>query len=351
MSVAEDQPKPAGVSISDRYINSNCSTTEISFGILSQTMNPRPGVVIIGLWLGFAMFAKGEDCIAGQVLNLKINVDGSLTWSVSPTEPCVIDAFQLDILGDEQDEYHFTVNGTQADLSFLKTCEEWQFFVTAISNGVPGLENRLVDYVPLPANADLTLLYFIVAQITRYDVLLYWELSNHTHGECTLQYRVAITDTQSNQVQDVYFTGHLAHLSFLSPCATYHLAIRAVNTAAGGVEGPVLYRYTQIPHYPLEPPKLKHIEIGATSIRTTWELESYETNSCPVIYLYLDGGSYFNSTIRIADTFGRPPMQVNVTNLLPNSMYYFKTSVQNTGGLSTAASMAVQTLQLQSRTE
>ncbi|KAJ8925227.1 hypothetical protein NQ315_001413 [Exocentrus adspersus] len=303
-------------------------------------------ILIFGVWLCLVDVAKGEECVAGYVLNLRIHVGGNLTWTVSPAEPCRIEAFQVDVVGDRQDEYHFTVTTTYADLSYLKACEEWQFLVTPISNGVLGRQMRIVDWIPLPEDADLTLRYFNVTEVGKKDILLEWDLRNRTHGDCTLEYRVVVTDRQSSSSRDVYFTGHFARLDFLSPCVPYRLTIRAVNMGNGGVEGPLLASDVEIPAYPEDPPKLKDLQVGPTSLSTIWQLENYVTNRCPVTNLFLDGGTYFNITIPIRDPFGRPPVQVNVTNLLPNTMYVFRTRVENIGGLSTVVPMAVQTLEL-----
>ncbi|KAJ8925229.1 hypothetical protein NQ315_001415 [Exocentrus adspersus] len=304
-------------------------------------------LIIISVCACYFIGVEGEDCIAGHVLDLRIDVGGNLTWSVSPTEPCEIEAFQVDLVGDRGDVYHFKVNTTHVNLSFLEVCEEWEFYVIPISNGVLGHQMRIIDWIPLPADADLTLLYFNITHVGKQEVLLEWELRNRTHGDCTLQYRVAVTDRLTTEIRDVYFTGHFARVSFLSPCVQYYIDIRAINTAIGGIEGPLLGANFDTPSYPLDPPKLGSVVTGPTSISTTWIIESYENNSCPVLYLYLDGGSYFNLTTRLWDPFGRPPMQINVTNLLPNTMYHFKTFVQNTGGLSAIVPMAAQTLELQ----
>ncbi|KAJ8925226.1 hypothetical protein NQ315_001412 [Exocentrus adspersus] len=293
----------------------------------------------------FVHNVKADDCIPGNVLNLKIHVDGNLTWSVNPTEPCTVDSFQVDVEGDREDSYHVRVYRTFVDLSFLKTCEQWRFVVTPVSRGIFGHAIRLIDWIPLPANSDLSLDYFNLTVVGRNDVLARWELKNRTHGDCTLGYRVAITDRTTSLIRDVYVTGRSTHLN-LSPCVPYHITIRAVNVAIGGIEGPLLSQFLEIPAFPEDPPQLRDIHVGPTYIHTTWRLENFIRNRCPVQNFYLDCGALFNYTLVVDDPDGRPPVRVNVTGLQPNTIYYLKASVENSGGISDSVSLAVQTLEL-----
>ncbi|KAJ8925222.1 hypothetical protein NQ315_001408 [Exocentrus adspersus] len=285
-----------------------------------------------------------EACVADSVLNLRIHTDGNLTWSVNPNEPCVIEHFQIDAEGDWEDDYRSTTRNHWMDLSFLKTCEQWRFTVTPVSGGELGHASRIIDWIPLPPTADLTLDYFNATSLRKNWVLLRWDLRNRTHGDCTLQYRVAITDRQTSRIRDFYEMGRSAYLDFLSPCVPYHLSIRAVNTAIGGLEGPEMTANVEIPAYPEDPPELRNIQIGTTTISMSWRLENYLLNRCPIENLYVDGGSDFNLTIPILDPAGRPPVHVNIDGLRRNTVYQFKVYVENSGGLSTEVPMAVQTL-------
>ncbi|KAJ8925231.1 hypothetical protein NQ315_001417 [Exocentrus adspersus] len=86
------------------------------------------------------------------VHNLRIDAHANLTWEKNPNEICVIWEYQVDIVGDRDEEYHFTVKVPHLDVSFLNVCEEWQFTVTPISNGYLGFERRLTDHIPLPTS-------------------------------------------------------------------------------------------------------------------------------------------------------------------------------------------------------
>ncbi|KAJ8925223.1 hypothetical protein NQ315_001409 [Exocentrus adspersus] len=289
---------------------------------------------------------RAEACVANAVLNLRIHVGGNLTWTVNPNEPCTIDYFKVEAQGDRQDDYVVNVRDHYVDLSFLKTCEQWKFHVTPVSEGVLGHETRIIDWIPIPSNADLTLEYFNVTVRKKNDVLLKWDLRNHTHGDCTLEYRVAIVDRDTSKTRDVYLTGKSAHIDFLSPCVPYRLTMRAVNTAIGGIEGPLAVRNLEIPAYPEDPPELRNIQIYANRISMSWRLENYLLNRCPIINFYVDGGNAFNISVPVMDPEGRPPVHVNVTGLQPSTIYSFKVYVENSAGVSTAVPMAVQTATL-----
>ncbi|KAJ8925167.1 hypothetical protein NQ315_001352 [Exocentrus adspersus] len=286
--------------------------------------------IILVLWCSI-FCVKGEDCVAGAVKNLRIHSNANLTWDVDPDELCDIDEFQVDIVGDGEDEFHFKVETPYVHLVFLEICEEWEFAVTPISAGVVGFKTRLVEFVPLPPDADLSLSYFNVTELAPKNVLIEWDLNNHTLGDCTLEYRVAITDRQTSTARDLYVTGTSAHLDVLSPCVPYSMAIRAVNRAHPTVEGPLKSYSFEIPPYAEDAPTLNSINIAATTVNMTFKLEDFMKNRCPILNLHVDGGNFFNLKVPVDDPFFRPPVEVNLTRLQPNSMYYFKVSVENSG--------------------
>ncbi|KAJ8925161.1 hypothetical protein NQ315_001346 [Exocentrus adspersus] len=297
--------------------------------------------------LCFGGFVRGDDCIPRYVENLRINVSAVLTWEVHPDEKCEIKEFKVDVVSDDHDyELHFKVVFQYVDLSILPVCEEWHFVVTPIAaDDVVGYERRLVGHVPLPSSADISLRYFNVTQQNSRDVLLQWDLLNHTLGDCTLRYRIVIENRESGDFQDVYVSGRSTNLHNLSPCVPYHITIRAVNIAHPTIEGPIRFNNLEIPPHAQVSPSLTSIEIGPTSADMTWGLENW-SNRCPVRALHIDGGSRFNISVPIEDSPDRPPVEVNLKGLQPNRMYYLKVAVENSGGLSQPSQIAVQTAEL-----
>lgn len=94
-------------------------------------------------------------------------------------------------------------------------------------------------------------------------------------------------------------------------------------------------------------PTLRSVDIQATSLNMTWSLEG-DANRCPLRNFYIEGGSYFNSTTSLQGITNPATVTVVVDNLRPNSMYYMRASVENSGGTSQATPIAVQTLDLSS---
>lgn len=78
----------------------------------------------------------------------------------------------------------------------------------------------------------------------------------------------------------------------------------------------------------------------------TWRLENPGRNRCPIRSLHVDAGSQFNIEVPLVDTPERPPVEVNLRGLQPNSMYFMKITVENSGGISQPGQIGVQTLDL-----
>ncbi|KAJ8923450.1 hypothetical protein NQ315_002009 [Exocentrus adspersus] len=293
----------------------------------------------------FILDATGEDCIAGVVSDLTIDSNANLTWTIHPTEPCQIDEFRVDVARSTTAQFRFYVKERYANLSFLDVCERWTYTVIPISGGITGHRRELTGYIPLPPDTDLTVHYFKAEKLAKGIVHLQWNLTDPIPGNCVsrLEYRLVIMDLQSGDVIDTYIRAQQTNLDLLSPCVPYELSIRAINT----VEGPSRSLNVETDPYPEDPPTLSSIESTPTGINMVWTLESYLRNRCPVINFFVNGGNNFNITQPIRDHFRRAPVVLNVTQLQPDRMYYFKVSVENLGGVSPVVPMAAQTLKLE----
>ncbi|XP_018570502.1 uncharacterized protein LOC108910400 [Anoplophora glabripennis] len=286
-----------------------------------------------------------DDCTPNGVQQILLEANATLHWYMNPDEPCEITMFQVDIVGDKGDEYHFKITENSMDLSFLEVCEEWRFTIIPISHDVIGFGRTLREAIPLPPSADLTLAYFNATAIGGREVLLEWGLVNHVYGDCTLHYQLSVADEALGITQDVYVQGTSLHLTFLSPCVPYELGIRAVNRGHPTIEGPRIGMHFEIPAKPQIIPSLSSIEIGSTAVNMTWTLEG-NANRCPLKALYLDAGNLFNISVPLLDTLESEPVLVELKSLTPNSMYFFWVYVENSAGASPAFPIAVQTLDL-----
>ncbi|KAJ8925230.1 hypothetical protein NQ315_001416 [Exocentrus adspersus] len=291
---------------------------------------------------------NAEGCVPAMVENLRIQADARLTWYVDPDVTCVPTRYLVDIIGDREDEYHFSVSISYADLSFLNVCEQWEFVVRPVADEVIGFERRLTAPIPLPPSADISLKYFNVTQLSARDVLLEWDLHNHTHGDCSLHYRITIEDETTTDVNVLYATGRQLHIHNLSPCEGYRLGVRAVNQAHPIIEGPMKYHNLQVAPQPEHAPRMRLLRVGPTTIDMSWWLENSGNNRCPVQNFYVDGGNQFNITIPLEDhtPLDRDPVDLNLKGLRPNSMYYLRVAVENSAGLSPTVPIGVQTLEL-----
>ncbi|XP_018570526.1 uncharacterized protein LOC108910422 [Anoplophora glabripennis] len=290
--------------------------------------------------------STSRECVANHVLNLRVAANAVLSWEIDPNDPCEIDEFQVDVLGD-RDEYHFKVRDTEVDFSFfLLPCEELIFVVTPISNGTLGVARRLTQSIPLPPNADISLRYFNLTEIDSRDILLEWTLMNHTYGACTLKYRFTVEDLDNGYIEEFNVTRPSVNLYTLSPCVPYHFTVGAINWAYPTIEGPMRFLDHEIKPTIEGAPTLETIEIGATEVNMTWRLENPGSNRCPIRTLYVDAGSNFNISLPLVDTPERPPVEVNLRGLYPDTMYFLKISVENSGGISRPAQLGVQTLEL-----
>ncbi|KAJ8925170.1 hypothetical protein NQ315_001355 [Exocentrus adspersus] len=295
--------------------------------------------------LFYQVRVQTEDCVPGSVQMLDIAPNATLWWTVNPDEPCPLTDFLVDIVGDAQDEFHLRVSVQHVDVSFLNVCEIWRFTVSPFSDGVMGLERTLTHHIPLPPGADLTLKYFDAIFLEGNDVLLEWDLQNRTYGDCSLYYLLTITDEELGITQDVYVQGNILHMSVLSPCVPYQLSLRAVNKANPTIEGPISTSMIEVPGRPQVTPTLQSIEVQATSVNMTWTLEM-GTNRCPLKAMYVDAGSQFNISVPLINASPLVPVTVELKSLRPNTMYFLKVSVENSVGVSRAAQIGVQTLEL-----
>ncbi|KAJ8925164.1 hypothetical protein NQ315_001349 [Exocentrus adspersus] len=296
--------------------------------------------------------AKGEDCIAGAVTNLTIYSNANLSWDVDPNEPCQIDEFLVEIsIGTaEVIYYRFRVKETHSDVSFLDVCQRWVYIVTPVSGEVLGYQRQLTEYIPLPADTDLTINHFRAVKLAHGIVHLEWSLVTPIPGNCLyrLEYRLVTMDLQSGEINDHYIRSQSYNFHLLSPCVPYELSIRAINSVGDeDFEGPAMSTNVEMDPYPEDPPTLTSIQSSPTGITMVWQLESYLRNRCPVVNFLVDGGKYVNITQPIRDHFARDPVMVNLTHLQPDRMYYFKVSVENLGGISPVVQVAAQTAELE----
>ncbi|XP_018570509.1 uncharacterized protein LOC108910407 [Anoplophora glabripennis] len=203
-----------------------------------------------------------------------------------------------------------------------------------------GLFNQAYGYVEeCGENLDLSLSYEF--NFTGRDIFLQWVLKSQI--TCHVLYHLVIRDDDLGVILNEYLKGTSSLLE-VSPCILYYIELNAINEEIPNMEGPAVTMGIVFSKRVQIAPSLGLIDIRATSINMTWTLEG-GANRCPLIRLYVDGGSYFNQTVSLQDLSDNSQVSVEITPLKPNSMYFFRVYVENNAGFSPATQLAVQTLE------
>ncbi|KAJ8914958.1 hypothetical protein NQ315_002482 [Exocentrus adspersus] len=286
---------------------------------------------------------SGQDCLPRNVQNIDILSNTTLVWELDAFETCQISNFYVDIWGHGEEQYHYNITENFLDVSFLGTCELWNFTISAVHYVIPGPASTFSTYVPLPPDADLTLA-FVRYNFPSGHIVMEWDLANRTLGDCSVKYRLTLHDQDRDTMDDMYLDETSIVLNTLA-CTQYETILRAVNMAYPMIEGPLRRMNINLAATVQSAPRLKFVEIQATSFNMTVGLDG-ERNRCPVMTLFVDGGIYFNASVSLQGMETPELVEVEVKSLLPNTMYYFHVSVLNIGGWSTPTPIAIQTLDL-----
>ncbi|KAJ8930363.1 hypothetical protein NQ314_016841 [Rhamnusium bicolor] len=156
---------------------------------------------------------------------------------------------------------------------------------------------------------------------------------------CVHYYRVVI---QNPEVIDVYVGNNYLIWDDLSPCSFYEFTVRAIYNLA--IEGPIAETNYVAPPEPTGLPTLANVAAGTTHVNITWRLPSYIGNRCPITSLVVDGSPYYSQAFPIEDHPQRPNPTINISPLNPDTMYFLRIYVVNSGGMSNPFLIAVQTI-------
>ncbi|KAJ8925178.1 hypothetical protein NQ315_001363 [Exocentrus adspersus] len=308
----------------------------------------RISLCFVVAFLAFLSPANGQDCIPMSVTNINLTFTGILTWSIREEETCPVTHFMVH-MSEPNEEARFIMKSftTRLNIDYLMSCEEWHLNIIPYSNETKGDDHLYITQIPVPMDADLSIRFINVTRPEEEgDLHLQWEMNSVVFGNCSLRYRVTVAGDDDDVIHDTYMHERQMNLHFLSPCVNYEFGVRVVNIAPPVMEGPLRAIEYEYPPAVQSPPNLLSANAGATSINLTYSLETFRSNQCPIRELQVKGGAYFNVTVPLHDSEEREPIEVQITNLLPNSMYLLRTSVQNSAGWSNPSVVAVQTLDL-----
>ncbi|KAJ8925204.1 hypothetical protein NQ315_001390 [Exocentrus adspersus] len=305
-----------------------------------RAMKLSVGVPLL-FWCWYLVAAQ-EICVPNPVGGVELASSGVLRWDASTNCPNTIYRVQIDLSG--QKLYEIVVAALNYNVAFLLYCQTYTFFVIPIASNVIGAENYVTAVIPIPEGANIAINGLRGAQIDD-DVLIQWQVGSQ-YPHCVDYFNLFIYDDDDDEAEvpkhlQVTQPGYL--LQRVAKCSKYRFE---VSSSYGGVNGT-----TERIEYSIPPavntPSLGEVRQNAISINTTWNLEKYHVNRCRVTSLLVTG-TRFNATYPIEDTPERPNVQVSITGLRADSMYYFSVSTENSAGLSAPYQMAVQTLPIQS---
>ncbi|KAJ8925181.1 hypothetical protein NQ315_001366 [Exocentrus adspersus] len=265
-----------------------------------------------------------------------LSSNGTLSWTES--ENCPGTQYDVRIETGTVVEYEYVTDSLSLNVSFLSICRTYHFFVTPVADHVLGRESSIDATVSLPPNTDIVAKNFTCDQVER-DVLLLWHVDD-SYRYCVGYFNLRVWNEDSEDPES-YYVGQNGHLlEHVAQCMSYRFEL---TSHYNGVNGSVRYfNYTVPPKTSM--PSLVEVVQGVLSINTTWSLEKYSINRCNITALYVNGNHFNTTTYPIVDAPQRPDVQIGISGLRADSMYYFNVSTQNTAGVSQAFQVAVQTL-------
>lgn len=281
---------------------------------------------ILGAW--------AQLCIPDPVETITLE-NSTLSWSASNN--CPDTQYIIVIRSSGIIVYEYTVDSLSLNVSFLQLCRRYSFTVTSTADHILGLDSTLDSGIALPEDTDIVVQNFTGVQLDD-DVLIQW-LVDDEYSNCIAYYNVRILNEDSETADSMYIGQNGYLLEHVAQCMNYQIDITAHYSSRNGTTAQ--FNYT-VPEK-TNTPTLVQIRQNSEQINTTWSLEKYSLNRCNVTALYVNG-THFNQTIEIVDSPDRPDVQVSITGLRADSMYYFNVSTENNAGISQAYKMAVQTL-------
>ncbi|KAJ8925206.1 hypothetical protein NQ315_001392 [Exocentrus adspersus] len=287
------------------------------------------------LSFGIAASFAQTICIPDPVGEIDLNAAGVLTWSAS--ENCPETTYRVLIGVDGSRLFENIIRQPLLEVSSLPYCRYYNYSVTAISDHVLGMENYLVTPYELPGGTDIPIRNFRAAPVED-DLIIEWQ-TDHRFSYCISFYHLLIYDDQAEQPQSLTVTRPGYFKENVASCTNYRFEITSYYLTTNSTTQAFNFTVPEATNIP----SLVEVRQDATTINTTWSLEKYHQNRCEVTALYVNGDR-FNATYPIEDTRERPNVQVSISGLRANSMYYFNVSVENSAGVSEAVQLAVQTL-------
>ncbi|XP_050301625.1 uncharacterized protein LOC126739851 [Anthonomus grandis grandis] len=300
--------------------------------------------------LGTFLVSANGTCIPGQVQNIQLLPNFTLTWNaaLNPNN-CKITKYYVNIFDtvDESDLQYEVANTLSLDVSFLDSCTYYGFEVHAFTNESDlGPSYREFAKTSLPAEANLNISDLNTVTVSQASIQIDWKLGSPKLDKCISYYRVSYWDETNHTTTTYVNTKQFLVSGNIPACMNYTFQVSAIITDSN-LQGPIFQlsnvAFTEVP----TEPNLFSVLTTNSSAQMVWQLEPYAANRCNMLYLNATtagvpaNDSYI--TVPITDNESRPNVILNITGLQPNTNYLSEVSVVNIGGASNNVSVTFQT--------
>ncbi|KAH0998376.1 uncharacterized protein LOC125505685 [Dendroctonus ponderosae] len=304
------------------------------------------------LLVAIFLASSNAVCIPGQVSNVVLSSNYSLSWSeASNPNNCTINNYVVEVL-DTEDSTIFQVqtvtNILHYNFNFLDMCKSYSFNVHALtSEFVLGPADSYSATTEPLDSANLTLAYVELDENEGSDdaIEISWDLASDEASRCVTSYRVVYWDERNNAQED-FVTSKSFAFEEEAACRNYTVQVSAI-IGNPNIEGPRLT--TEFPGHSKVPEVPTSIDVSTTpdSVTMIWKVESYETNLCTMLALNVRtlGAPNDETDLRvlITDDVLRPDVIVTLTGLSPNTVYTSYVNAENEAGTSKEVTVIFQT--------
>uniref|UniRef100_A0AAR5PZ60 Fibronectin type-III domain-containing protein n=1 Tax=Dendroctonus ponderosae TaxID=77166 RepID=A0AAR5PZ60_DENPD len=305
------------------------------------------------LLVAIFLASSNAVCIPGQVSNVVLSSNYSLSWSeASNPHNCTISNYVVEVLDDEDSATIFQVqtvkNILHYNFNFLDMCKSYSFNVHALtSDFVLGPADSYSATTEPLDSANLTLAYVELDETEGSDDVMEvsWDLASDEASRCVTSYRVSYWD-ERNKPQEQFVSAKSFAFEEEAACRNYSLQVSAI-IGNPDIEGPALTAvfpgHSKVPDVPTS----ANVSPTSNSATMIWKLEAYEKNLCTMLALNVRTlgapNDETNLRILVTDNLLRPDVIVTLTRLSANTVYTSYVNAENIAGTSKDVTVMFQT--------
>ncbi|KAL1517374.1 hypothetical protein ABEB36_001144 [Hypothenemus hampei] len=278
-------------------------------------------------------------CVPDQVEDFVLNDDQYLVWNV--TNSCTIAYFNLRISDlEDRYQYEYQIGNTSHKFyvgDFYK-CKSYNFNLRPVTfDAVLGPEALLNATIP-PLYGDLIIIATGINSIYNdFELNITWDFYRPIAENCVSYYRV-IHNVNNETPVETYVTSKNFTIEQKVACSNYTVLVNAIIQGDYQLEGQKILYVIQGEMKVPSVPEITSLITTTDSVTMILKLEPYTANYCKLIELYISSLgvpknlSYIH--IPIEDNILRPDVNVTLTGLNRDSVYYSYIQVQSKAGKS-----------------